>query len=183
MSKACPVATPASGASRPDGCGLTLRSVYCQSYGIQLKFSLVAHPQTNGQAKVMNQAIMEGLKKIISGARGAWVDELPSVLWAMQTTPKTTSGESLFSLAFGTDAVLSPEMEFPTLRTIVYKQDDSEEGLWANLDLIEEKRAEAHLRILAYKKAMARIYNRKVQPRPIKVRDLVLRKAEVSDPT
>ena len=31
---------------------------YCSSYGIQLKFSSVARPQTNGQAEVINQAIL-----------------------------------------------------------------------------------------------------------------------------
>ncbi|XP_009387105.2 uncharacterized protein LOC103974082 [Musa acuminata AAA Group] len=143
----------------------------------------MAHPQTNGQTKVMNQAILEGLKKRITGAHGAWVDELPSVLWAMWTTPKTASGESPFSLAFGIEAVLPPEVVFSTLRTSGYEQAGSEEGLRANLDLLEERRAEVHLRTLAYKKAVARVYNCKVHPRPIKVRDLVLRKAEVSDPT
>ncbi|XP_065008020.1 uncharacterized protein LOC135638677 [Musa acuminata AAA Group] len=131
----------------------------------------------------MNQAILEGLKRRISGAHGAWVDKLPNVLWAMQTTPKTTSGESLFSLAFGTEVVLPPKMLFPTLRTSNYEQGDSEKGLRANLDLLEERRAKAHLRALAYKKATTRIYNRKVHSRSIKVRDLVLRIAEVSDPT
>uniref|UniRef100_A0A804ICM7 Reverse transcriptase domain-containing protein n=1 Tax=Musa acuminata subsp. malaccensis TaxID=214687 RepID=A0A804ICM7_MUSAM len=101
----------------------------------------------------------------------------------MRTTPKTASGESPFSLAFETEAVLPPEMVFPTLRTTVYEQDNSKDCLRANIDLLEERRAEAHLRTLAYKKATARMYNYKVHPRPIKVRDLVLRKTEVSDPT
>ncbi|XP_064944556.1 uncharacterized protein LOC135596437 [Musa acuminata AAA Group] len=155
---------------------------YYQSYGIQLKFSSVAHPQTNGQTEVMNRAIIEGLIKRISGAHRAWVDELPSVLWAMRTTPKAASGESSFSLAYGTEAVPPPEMEFPTLHTSHYERRHSEEGLRANLDLLEERRAEAHLRTLAYKKATARMYNRRVCQRPIQVIDLVLRKTEVSNP-
>ncbi|RRT70285.1 hypothetical protein B296_00032362 [Ensete ventricosum] len=47
----------------------------------------------------------------------------------------------------------------------------------------EERRAVAHLWALEYKKAVARLYNHKVCPREIKVGDLMLRKAEVSDPT
>ena len=143
----------------------------------------MAHPQTNGPAEVMNRAILEGLRRRVSGTHGTWVDELPSVLWAMRTTPKTASGESPFSLTFGTEAVLPPEMVFPTFRTSGYKQDGSEEGLRAHLDLLEERRIEAHLRSLAYKKAVARMYNRRVRPRPLKIIDLVLRKAEVTDPT
>ena len=87
------------------------------------------HPQTNGQAKVMNWAILEGLKKRVSGVHGAWVDELPSVLWAMRTTPKITTGESPFSLAFGTEAILPLEMVFPSLHTTIYEQDNFKEGL------------------------------------------------------
>ncbi|XP_065039389.1 uncharacterized protein LOC135673917 [Musa acuminata AAA Group] len=131
----------------------------------------------------MNRAILEGLRRRIMGAHGAWVEELPSVLWAMRTTPKTDSGESPFSLAFGTEVVLPPEVVFPTLRTLGYKQVDSEEGLRAHLDLLEERRARAHLRALAYKKAVVRMYNRRVRPRPIKIKDLILRKAEVTNPT
>nr|XP_009387308.1 PREDICTED: uncharacterized protein LOC103974257 [Musa acuminata subsp. malaccensis] len=131
----------------------------------------------------MNWAILEGLKRRVSGMLGAWVDELPSILWEMRMTPMSASGESPFSLAFGTEAVLPPEMVFLTLCTITFEQGDSEEGLRANLDLLEERRAEAHLRTLSYKKATARIYNRKVCPWSIKARDLILWKNEVRDPT
>ncbi|KAJ8480110.1 hypothetical protein OPV22_023837 [Ensete ventricosum] len=56
---------------------------FCQSYRIQLKFSSVAHPQANGLAEVTNRAILEGLKKRVSNATTSWVEELPSVLWAV----------------------------------------------------------------------------------------------------
>ena len=66
------------------------------------------------------------------------MDELPSVLWEMQTTPKITSRESPFSLAFETEAILPPELVFLTLLTSNYKQEDSKEGLRANLGLLKE---------------------------------------------
>ena len=112
----------------------------------------------------MNRAILEGLKRRVTGEHGAWVDELPSVLWVLQTTPKAASGESPFSLALRTKVVLPPEMTFLTWQTNTFEENDSEEGLRANLDLLEERRAEAHLRTLAYKKGAARLYNRKVYP-------------------
>ncbi|XP_064993979.1 uncharacterized protein LOC135630743 [Musa acuminata AAA Group] len=104
----------------------------------------------------MNQVILKGRKRRISSAHESWVDELPSILWAMRTTPKTASRESPFSLAFGTKVVLPPEMMFSTLHTSNYEQGDSEKGLRANLDLLEERRAKAHLHTLAYKKAIVR---------------------------
>ncbi|RRT73108.1 hypothetical protein B296_00012597 [Ensete ventricosum] len=52
-----------------------------------------------------------------------------------------------------------------------------------NLDLLEEKRADSHLRALAYRRAVTKLYNRRVRPRHVETGDLVLRKTEVSDPT
>ncbi|XP_065007548.1 uncharacterized protein LOC135638361 [Musa acuminata AAA Group] len=112
----------------------------------------------------MNWTILEGLKKRVTGVLRAWVDELPSVLWTLRMTPKSVLEESPFSLAFGIEAILLPKMVFPTLCIITFKQNNSEEDLRANLDLREERRAEAHLRNLAYKKATARLYNRRVCP-------------------
>ena len=99
------------------------------NYGIQLRFSSVAHPQTNGLAEVTNRSILGGLKRRVSVAQSAWVDELPSILWSLRTTPKTTIGESPYSLSFGTETVLPPEMVFPTPRTASYDERVSTQGL------------------------------------------------------
>ncbi|RRT52595.1 hypothetical protein B296_00040056, partial [Ensete ventricosum] len=48
---------------------------------------------------------------------------------------------------------------FPTLRIENFEEEASEKGLWAHLNLLEERRVKAHLRTLAYKKAMAKLYN------------------------
>ncbi|RRT57562.1 hypothetical protein B296_00047181 [Ensete ventricosum] len=72
-------------------------------------------------------------------------------------------------------------MVFLTLRVEHYEEKAFEEGLFYNIDQMEERKAKAQLRMLAYKTTMARLYNRKVCPRPIKVSDLVLGKTKVSD--
>ncbi|RWW41752.1 hypothetical protein BHE74_00052747 [Ensete ventricosum] len=47
-----------------------------------------------------------------------------------------------------------------------FKERASKEGIQANLYLLEEQRAEAHLRSLAsYKRAIAKFYNKGVRPR------------------
>nr|XP_009412969.1 PREDICTED: uncharacterized protein LOC103994370 [Musa acuminata subsp. malaccensis] len=156
---------------------------FCAGHSIQLRFSSVAHPQMNGLAEVTNRSILDDLKRRVSAARSTWTDELPSVLWSLRTTPKTATGESPYSLTFGTEAVLPPEAAVATLRTWSYEEEASNQGLRANLNMLEERRADAHLKALSHQRAIARIYNRKVRPRPIKLGDLVLRRAEVSDPT
>ncbi|RZR89732.1 hypothetical protein BHM03_00017508 [Ensete ventricosum] len=62
------------------------------------------------------------------------------------------------------------------LQIELYDEEASSKQLRENLDLLEEKRAEAHLRTLAYKKAIVKLYNNKVCPRFIRSGDLVLRK-------
>ncbi|XP_065004118.1 uncharacterized protein LOC135636357 [Musa acuminata AAA Group] len=119
----------------------------------------------------------------VSAARSARIDELPSVLWALRTTPKTPTGESPYSLTFGTEVVLPSEVAVPTPRTAGYGEEASGEGLRSNLDLLEERRADANRKALSYKRVVARVYNRRVRPRSIKLEDLVLRKIEVSHPT
>ena len=36
----------------------------------QARFTVVAHPQTNGQAKAVNKVILQGLQKKLNDARG-----------------------------------------------------------------------------------------------------------------
>ncbi|KAK2997864.1 hypothetical protein RJ639_025562 [Escallonia herrerae] len=52
---------------------------FCRNLAIDLRFTLVAHPQSNGQTENMNRSILQGLKKKFDEAKGAWVDELPKL--------------------------------------------------------------------------------------------------------
>jgi hypothetical protein len=75
---------------------------YCESMGIKLKFSSVAHPKTNGQVEKANGLIFNRIKKRLLAplekAKHAWVDELPSVLWSLRTTPNAATKETLIRL-------------------------------------------------------------------------------------
>jgi hypothetical protein len=78
--------------------------------GIKLKFACVAHPKTNGQVKKANGLICNGIKKRLLAplekAKHAWVDEMPSVLWSLRTTPNAATQETPFLLVRGAKAVL-----------------------------------------------------------------------------
>jgi len=43
---------------------------FCKEWGIQLNFTSVEHPQTNGQAESANKVILQGLKKRLEAAKG-----------------------------------------------------------------------------------------------------------------
>jgi hypothetical protein len=68
--------------------------------GIKLKFASVTHPKTNGQVEKANSLICNRIKKRLLAPlekdKHAWVDELPSVLWSLRTTPNAATKETPF---------------------------------------------------------------------------------------
>ena len=55
---------------------------FCSSLGIKNKYSSLGHPQANGQTEVTDRTLLKIIKTRLVGAKGAWPEELPSVLWA-----------------------------------------------------------------------------------------------------
>ena len=60
---------------------------YYYELGITNRYLTPAYPQGNGQAEASNKVIVNGFKKRLDNAKERWVEELPHVLWAYQTTP------------------------------------------------------------------------------------------------
>jgi len=83
---------------------------FCSDLGIVNQYSTPAYPQSNGQAKATNKIIVNGLKRRLEGSKGRWAKELPNVLWAYRTTPRRTTGETLFSLTYRVEAVIPVEI-------------------------------------------------------------------------
>jgi IS30 family transposase len=74
---------------------------FCGDNGIKLSFASVSHPQTNGQVERINGLICNGIKKCLTKEAGAWVEELPSVLWSLRTTPNRSTQYTPFFLVHG----------------------------------------------------------------------------------
>ena len=81
------------------------------------RYSIPAYPQGNEQAETANKVIVSGLKKKLDNAKGRLVEELLHVLWTYRTTPWRLTGETLFSMSYGAEAVIPVETSFLTLRT------------------------------------------------------------------
>ncbi|KAD0423210.1 hypothetical protein E3N88_44288 [Mikania micrantha] len=64
----------------------------------------------------VNRSLVEGLKKRLEETGSSWVDELPSVLWAYRTMPKTSNGESPFRLTYRSEAMIPAEIGSPSQR-------------------------------------------------------------------
>ncbi|CDO99984.1 unnamed protein product [Coffea canephora] len=153
---------------------------WCSELGIRQHFTSVGHPQANRQVENVNRTILHGLKTRVELARTGWLDELPTILWAYRTTPRTATQETPFALTYGAEAVIPAEIGVPSCRVQNFIAWDNEEELRLNLDLLEARREEAVIRMAKYKGQIARHYNARVRPLSFKPGDLVLRKNSVS---
>jgi hypothetical protein len=133
----------------------------CRELGIALHFTSVAHPQANGQAEVTNRTILHGLKTRLTPARGAWADELPSVLWSYRTTPRAPTGSTPFSLVYGAEAVIPAEVGEPSLRVQLYEPTTNEQELTANINLADLLREAAAIKSAKYARQMERACGRR----------------------
>ncbi|XP_074336436.1 uncharacterized protein LOC141673582 [Apium graveolens] len=72
---------------------------FCEALGIKKGFSAVSHPQTNWQTEAINKIIKHTLKAKLEESKENWPEELPKVLWSYNTTPRSTTRETPFSLS------------------------------------------------------------------------------------
>ncbi|XP_027183804.1 uncharacterized protein LOC113782091 [Coffea eugenioides] len=124
---------------------------WCTELGIRQHFTSVGHPQANGQVENVNRTILHGLKTRMESARAGWLDELPTILWAYRTTPRTATQETPFVLTYGAEAVIPAEIGVPSNRVQNFIAQDNEDELRLNLDLLEGRREEAAIRMAKYK--------------------------------
>ncbi|XP_016192522.1 uncharacterized protein LOC107633401 [Arachis ipaensis] len=110
------------------------------------------HPQANGQVEAANNVILSGLKRQLQDAKGAWAEELLQVLWAYQTTPHSTMGESPFRLAYGMEAMIPIEVDEGSPRVVFYNEDSNSQEQKEELDLLPEVRERARIREEALKR-------------------------------
>ena len=119
---------------------------------------------------------MNGLKKRLDDAKEKWVEELPYVLWTYRTMPRKSTGEILFSMTYGAEAVIPLENGFPMMRTSTFTSDGNDELLKRSLDLVEERRENAMVQLAYYQHKLKQDYDMNVKLRPLAPGDLVLRK-------
>ncbi|XP_019242378.1 PREDICTED: uncharacterized protein LOC109222474 [Nicotiana attenuata] len=72
---------------------------------------------TNSQADSTNKTILQNLKKRLTNSKQRWKDILPQVLWAYRTTSRSSTGETLFSLVYGAEALIPVEVGELSLRS------------------------------------------------------------------
>ncbi|XP_073298456.1 uncharacterized protein [Primulina huaijiensis] len=143
-------------------CGEKVRA-WCEEIKTQQLFTSVAYAQGNGQVEVTNRTIVHALKARLGEAQGSWADELPSVLWSYKTTTNTTTKETPYSMVYGTEAVLPTKIGQESSRITRYgSYNDNLRAM--DLDLVEEKKERARVRMNACRIRMIRTYNKMLYP-------------------
>ena len=115
---------------------------FCASQGTRVDYASIAHPQSNGQAERANGLILQGLKprlmRDLKHAVGAWVDELPSVLWGLRTTPNRSTSRTPFFMVYGAEAVLPSDLLHNAPRVELFSEAEAEQARQDAVDLLEE---------------------------------------------
>ena len=119
---------------------------------------------------------MNGLKKKLEGTKGMWAEELPNVLWAYRTTPRISTRETLFSLTYGGEAMITIGVSLCSAQVSRFVPIENEELMIKQLDSLEEHLESATIKLVEYQQKLARRYNHDFKSREFSAGDLVLRK-------
>ena len=97
-----------------------------------------------------------------------WSEKLPFALWAYQTSFRTSTRATPYSLVYGIKAVLPIQIEMGSLRVALEQQ--ILEADWAKtrfdkLNLLNERRLRAADHVRAYQRKMAGAFKKWVKPR------------------
>ena len=79
---------------------------------------------------------MKIIKTQLEGSKRVWPDDLPGVLWAYRTTVRTPTRETLFKLAYGSEAVIPAKIHMANHRVMKYQDEENEENFVLTLILL-----------------------------------------------
>ena len=121
---------------------------------IRVDWSVVAHPQMNGQVERANGMILQGLKPRIFNKLNKfgrrWLTELPSVIWSLRVTLSRATGFSSFFLVYGAEAILPTDLEYGSPRLKAYQEQQNQQAREDSLDQVDEARDMALLHSAQY---------------------------------
>lgn len=108
------------------------------------------------------------------------MEDLPKVLLAHLTTKRTSTWESPFIIVYDLEAIITTEVGLPTLcSTIVSNPKLNKNQFLYNLDLVEEIRPLAQIKLASYQQTTCKFYARKVKHCMFTVGDWVLRQIPI----
>lgn len=107
------------------------------------------------------------------------MQELPSVLWSLRTTPSRATGHPFF-LCYGAEAVLPTELSLGSPHVRHYDEDKAEKAAQEDSVRLEEEREAAVIESACYQQLQRKYHSRNVHDRSFSVGDLVMRHVQTS---
>jgi ribonuclease HI len=146
---------------------------FCFSIGTKPVFASVYHPQSNGIIERANGKIFTAIKKrLLDDKKGKWADQLPEVVWALNTTECRATGFTPFHLLYGSEAMTPQEIKHGSPRTSTSAVPDVDEP--TSKDLIDGDRVLALQALNKYQAQTKAWCDNAVVPREFNKGDLVL---------
>lgn len=99
----------------------------CAQFKINHQNSTAYRPKMNGAIEAANKNIKKILQKMIETYRD-WHEKLPFALFAYQTSIRSSTKATPFSLVYGMEAILPVEIQVPSLRVLM--ETELEEADW-----------------------------------------------------
>jgi hypothetical protein len=148
-------------------------SDFCLSISNKLAFTSVYHPQSNSVVEHANGKIFTAIKKrLLDDKKGKWADQLPEVVWALNTTECRATGFTPFRLLYGSEAMTPQEIKHGSPRTSTSAVPDVDEP--TSKDLIDGDRVLALQALNKYQAQSKAWRDNTVVPREFNEEDLVL---------
>jgi hypothetical protein len=142
---------------------------YCADFEIQ-----------DGQVERTNGLLLQGMKMRMFQdleAKGKnWHKDLPSVLWALRTNVNRATRDTPFSLVYGAEVVLPPEVYLKSARVAQFSPEDQTEVRELDANLLEERYNTTLSNVRKYQLPLKKYYNKSVVQRELHIGDLVLKK-------
>jgi len=88
----------------------------CDSMGIKLVHSTSYYPQGNGLAESSNKSLIRIIKKLLEDNKKNWDSKLKYALWADRVTINKSTGNSPFTLVYGTEAIFPIQLTLPVAK-------------------------------------------------------------------
>ena len=76
-----------------------------------------------------NRTLLKIIKTKLDDAKGAWLEELPNVLWAYRTTARTPTGETPFKITYGTEVMIPVEVGVTSTRRATFREEENDDKL------------------------------------------------------
>ncbi|XP_050369143.1 uncharacterized protein LOC126787275 [Argentina anserina] len=133
---------------------------FLTGYGIRFLHSSPYYAQANGQAEASNRVIMSILKRMLDANPRSWHTELDHTLWAYRTSKRTPTGTTPYALMYGHD-------EHQLIG------EDYVQAMYQEHEDLDSRRMEALDNLIAEKKKIARLYEKRTRGRSFGVGDLV----------